>query len=518
MSAPRLGPRDWARLTDVFHGAVHLDPAERAAFVSRACADAPALEAEVLSLLAAHDRADAFLATPVAASGDRLPVVDANGRVGDQIGHYRIERLLGQGGMGVVYLARDERLGRHVALKAVAPLVTRDPASRDRLRREARAAAALAHPGIATVYALEEFGDDLFIAAEFVDGWTLRHDIARGPARAPVVLDTAMALARALAAAHDHGIVHRDLKPDNVMRARTGGLKILDFGLAHTGPMPAAPVAGGSQAFGTPGYMSPEQIRRGPVDARADLFSLGILLHELLTAQHPFAGPDAAATIAGILEGDPSIALNGAPSGTAEAALWQGLIAVIRALLRTDPEARPPSAHALLKELDALKQHWEASQTDDGASRGAARRWWRLHQGATCAAYALLLVPVGLAGDWLTDHRAGVLLFLAALAPAVAAITLRLHLWFAASALPAEWAAQYARSRRWLRLADLSYVVVLEAAGLAVFGEHQVLAAVLVGAGVLAWLSAAIIEPATTRAAFPQASVSPAAPSRSARD
>src|SRR5262249_20057341 len=160
---------------------------------------------------------------------------------GTTVGTYTIRRELGRGGMGRVYLATDARFGRTVALQAPAPHLIQDPAKRERLRREARAAASLSHPGVCTVYALEEIDGELYIATEFVDGHTLRREIEEGRRHARDVLPTACDLAVALAAAHAAGVVHRDLKPENVMRTRDGRLKILDFGLARVGvALPAA--------------------------------------------------------------------------------------------------------------------------------------------------------------------------------------------------------------------------------------------------------------------------------------
>jgi serine/threonine protein kinase len=494
----------WARVNEVFHSALELPAGERVAMVRRECADTETVRDEVLSLLAAHDRADRLLPDSAVTSAS-LPESGAGAqRVGELVGQYRVSRVLGQGGMGVVYLAEDQRLGRAVALKAISGSVAADPGRRERLRREARAAAALTHPGIATVYALEEFGNDLFIASEFIAGETLRDEIGQGPADATRVLDTAIELADALAAAHDRGVVHRDLKPENVIRTPSGHVKILDFGLARLRDVPPelAHLTDDGKVFGTPGYMSPEQIRRGNVDARSDLFAVGILLHELLTGVHPFAGADSASTIARILESEPAIT-NGAISGSGDVSgVRYGLTGIIRILLRKDPAGRFASAHELLRALDRLRSGERLPDQATTVSRALARKWWRFHMTATSVAYAGLLVPVGLAGDDLADHRLGVLLFLVALAAAVAAITLRMHLLFLATSLPHQWASQLVRSRVGLRVADLGFVAVLVTSGLVVFKDHNIKAAILVGAGVLALLGATIIEPMTTRAAL----------------
>jgi serine/threonine protein kinase len=333
----RLGPKEWRTVTDLFHRALERQPAERPSCLAAACADRQDLLDEVTSLLAAHARAGEFIERPAT-------VVAAEALVGQSVGHYRIARVLGTGGMGVVYEAEDTRLGRTVALKALAPQYTADAGRRERLRREARAAATLNHPAIATVHAFEEIDADVFIVSEFVPGETLRDELAQG-ALAPIrVRDTGTAIARGLAAAHARGIVHRDLKPENVMRTPEGSIKILDFGLARFRDAAAGPALTGDDAMlGTPAYMSPEQIRREPLDARSDLFALGVLLHELLTGRHPFPAPDPAAQLARILEADPAPLPDVVPPA---------LASVVRRCLRKHPAERPESAQAV---IDALQ-------------------------------------------------------------------------------------------------------------------------------------------------------------------
>ena len=235
----------WQRVRDLFERALEVESADLGAWLDREAGGDAEVRAEVASLLDHHSAAGSFLIQPVTESlpqllTDRLALVP-----GQRLGSYTIVRELGRGGMGRVYLATDERLGRTVALKALPPRWTSDSVGRERLRREARAAAALTHPGICTVYALEEFEGELFIAAEFVDGHPLRDEIAgqRRPS-ADDVLQTARELAAALASAHVKGITHRDLKPENVMRAKDGRLKILDFGLALTEDISAGQPAG----------------------------------------------------------------------------------------------------------------------------------------------------------------------------------------------------------------------------------------------------------------------------------
>src|SRR6059036_3719924 len=214
-----MTPEQRLRVRELFEAALDREtvtPDALDAWIAREAADDPIVREEVRSLVTHHVRAGEFLRTPILDRSPDLLIDTEPLRPGATIGPYTILRELGRGGMGRVYLASDVRLGRTVALKAVAPHLTRDPSHRERLRREARAAAALTHPGICTVYALEEVGDQLFIATEFVDGRTLRAEIAAGhrPSRETIVA-TARELAEALASAHAKGITHRDLKPEN---------------------------------------------------------------------------------------------------------------------------------------------------------------------------------------------------------------------------------------------------------------------------------------------------------------
>ncbi|HEY7475107.1 MAG TPA: serine/threonine-protein kinase [Vicinamibacterales bacterium] len=514
MSSTRpLDTEGWRRVNDLFHRALEKAPERRAAFLDESCGGDEALRQEVASLLDAHGRAADFIEAPaqtLTAMEDSHTAADA-ALVGRQIGQYRIERVLGEGGMGVVYLAEDVRLGRTVALKALAPRYTGDAARRERLRREARAAASLTHPGIATVYALEELDGQIFIAGEYVPGETLREELARGPLTAIRTLETALGVARALSAAHDRGIVHRDLKPENIVRTGSGDVKILDFGLARfRDPPPSlAHLTDAGMILGTPAYMSPEQIRGTAVDGRSDLFSLGIVLYELVAGVHPFAGSDPASTIARILEAEPARLGDLAPSTRWNPAVLGALEDVVTTCLRKLPDQRFRSAHDL---IDAL-EHTRAAMTatPSGARvpprplaepRREARWWWQFHQAAAALAYLALLIPLWLARSAL--GRTGLWLFVIGLIAAIVAAVLRLHVWFLVRLDAADLARRRDPARAWIRLADVLFAATLLVGGIALpaLTASTALGLVLIASAVAIVLSFAIIEPATARAAF----------------
>jgi hypothetical protein len=505
----------------IFHRALAASPADRAALIDEASGGDPRLGDEVASLLDAHDRAAGWLdaaadAAPMRAapppSGDGSSITSALAP-GNRVGPYRIDRVLGAGGMGIVYLAEDTRLGRRVALKALPDQATDDETRRARLRREARAAASLVHAGIATVYTLDEIDGRVYIATEYLAGGTLRDELARGPLPIARALDTAIGLADALDAAHRQGVVHRDVKPENVMRDTAGATRIVDFGLARASDAAgraAAPTLGDA-AFGTPAYMAPEQIRAQPTDARTDVFAAGVVLFELVTGRTPFPGVDAAATMASILERDPIPLREAAPAGL-PAPVVDALERLIAACLQKTPADRLPSAAALadgLRHIRAALASGDATTLDRiarvppaSAPNQAARWWWQFHQAAAAAIYLLLLVPL-----WRANTRAGAPLGLALVVAAVVAVivagALRLHLWFASRLYPAEWPAQHAHAGAWIRAADVVFTLALAGGGfLALLSNAAGLGVLLLAAAAAVLVSFAVIEPATTRAAF----------------
>jgi hypothetical protein len=476
---------DWHRVRDVFERALEEQPADLDAWLAREAGDSPEILAEVRSLLDHHSRAGLFLTDPPTNRFPSLLADDDAFEAGRVIGPYTVVRELGRGGMGRVYLATDARLGRHVALKAIAPQLTGDPAHRERLRREARAAAGLTHPGICTVYALEEYDGDLFMAAEYVDGRTLREEMAGGTLPQPAdVVRTARDIAAALAAAHAQGIVHRDLKPENVMRTADGCIKILDFGLARRDGADDDPraiaVTLPGVVIGTPRYMAPEQLQGKPGDARADVFAFGVLLYEFACGMHPFA---AAARVGGAEPGSPA----------EFRALSESVRAVLDRCLKVSPSDRFGSG----AELAAALTH-EPSTVDHVE---AAARWWRTHQLIIIVLYFLASTVA-----WFMKAELGALALanfgLIGLASTAGGV-LRGHLLFVQRMHPA--AALSAERRRTTTVTVLIDVVIAAALVLdsVLLSATRPLAAVLVaGLAVGIVLAKLVVEPSTTAAAF----------------
>src|SRR2546423_8763948 len=270
----------WQQINDLFQSATELPPKERAAFLNEACHGDKSLRREVESLLASYDRAENFIESPAFEVAPELLTNDRAGAlVGKVIGHYRIESLIGVGGMGEVYLARDERLGRKVALKLLPERLTVDETQLSRFKTEARSASALNHPNILTVYEIGTEGNVQFIATEFIEGITLRASLTCGRMNPHAALEIAVQVASALAAAHDAGVVHRDIKPENIMLRPDGYAKVLDFGIAKLTERPALDdhrvettallQTRPGLVLGTAHYMSPEQDRGQKVDARS---------------------------------------------------------------------------------------------------------------------------------------------------------------------------------------------------------------------------------------------------------
>jgi hypothetical protein len=461
----------------------------------------------VRSLLASHERSERFLEWP-AVDVARVLMEDSELPPGARVGPYAIHREIGRGGMGVVYLAEDTRLGRLVALKALAPEFTQDEHRRERLRREARAAAALSHPGIATVYALEEIEGQLYIASEHVTGATLRSDIERGPMPLDPLLRVGVETARALAAAHARGIVHRDLKPENIIRSASGVVKILDFGVARfdwQGQPGARGLTEAGTLVGTPAYMSPEQLEGGEVDARSDVFSLGVLLFELVSGLHPFEGPTPASTAARVIAADPPrlSELNPLVPGELER--------VINRCLQKRPDERYQSAAEVAAELEALRGGTPLPHparvpggrppSGDAVVPLSPRWWWRLHQITAMVVYATMVYPTWRMSDWVGAHWALAVPF-AFVACAAANGTLRTHLLFTDRFNRAAMGLQLRRAVPLIRRTDWCLSALLVTAALPIARAHLAVAAILAAVGIGSLVVSLMVEPATTQAAF----------------
>lgn len=283
---------------------------------------------------------------------------------GSTLGHYQILERLGQGGMGQVFLALDQRLGRKVALKALLPEVQSDPDRLERFLQEARIASALSHPNVAALHEIGDAGDLRYLALEYVEGESLAEKLRGGPLSLPDTLSIGRQIADALDAAHALGIIHRDIKPANIMVTARGHVKLLDFGLAKIGGQPGPDtqlLTSVGSLVGTVMYMSPEQALGRKLDGRTDLFSLGAVLYETITGRVPFPGSNAQETIAHILQSQPE-AIARFNYGTPEA-----LERIVRKCLEKDRDRRYASARDLLVDLDAVERQTGAGSLAESA-------------------------------------------------------------------------------------------------------------------------------------------------------
>ncbi len=348
----------WRRVEDLYGRALELSSSRRNEFLDRSCGvDAP-LRKEVQSLLAHDEKAEArrFLELPALqmmgkmVAGEMVTTGGETRSPGNTVSHYRLLEKLGGGGMGVVYKAEDTRLHRFVALKFLPDSVARDPKWLSRFQREAQAASALNHPNICTVYDIGEQAGDVFIVMEFLDGATLKGLIGGRPIENAKILDLGIQIADALDTAHAQGIIHRDIKPPNIFVTSRGLAKILDFGLAKTEAAGAQPVTETDAGAGTPGYVSPEQVRGQPLDVRTDLFSLGVVLYEMATGRMPFVGKTSSAAIDAMLHQTPE------PPSHLNPALPVELERVIHKALDKDLEFRYQHAADLRTDLKRLQR------------------------------------------------------------------------------------------------------------------------------------------------------------------
>lgn len=354
-----MTPERWQQIKVLLESALERDPLERNAFLNEACAGDTALRSEVEALIDSNARAGDFIESPAfevmaesLTESDLVP--------GYRIGSYQIIRRLGSGGMGDIYLAEDTRLGRKIVLKALPTHFTSDAERVRRFQLEARAASALSHPNIITIYEIGQIDQLHYIAIEFIDGETLRQHMAKAQLKITEALEVAINVATALSAAHEAGIVHRDIKPENIMLRADRVVKVLDFGLAKL--TESKPITSGDATLfqteqgtvmGTAPYMSPEQARGLAVDPRTDIWSLGAVLYEMIGGRPPFEGPTTSDVIVEILGREPVPLVRYRPEVPTELE-W-----IIKRALRKDRDERYQTAKEFLADLRNLSQRLE---------------------------------------------------------------------------------------------------------------------------------------------------------------
>src|SRR5436190_18317724 len=397
-----MRPARLQTIEEIFHAALDQEPDRIGAFLDAACEGDELLRRNVEALLASHQRGVSFIETPVVGLATRII---ENGQadllVGRTIGHYKLSKRIGTGGMGEVYLATDMTAGRKAALKLLPTRFTSDAERLKRFQQEAHAVVGLNHPNILTVYEIGEDHSTHYIASELIEGETLRQRLMRGRMEVGEAVDIAIQVASALAAAHEAGIVHRDIKPENIMLRPDGYVKVLDFGIAKLAESTFAEatadeaesvtLAGTNlgSILGTLRYMSPEQARGAPVDKRADIWSLGVVLYEMVTGHAPFAGETPGEVMASILEKEPPPLTSYLAHTPAE------LQQIISKTLRKEREERYQSAHELLEALQSLRRSMEFKTALERSTK--APLWLRWTRSPIASVLLFLVAALALA-------------------------------------------------------------------------------------------------------------------------
>ncbi len=354
-----MTPERYQQIGQLFNEALELVPEQRSAWLHKTCGADDELRVEVEKLLTSQDESGEFLSRPAMhIAAELLAQNQTPTALGQQIRRYQILSLIGAGGMGQVYLARDQRLGRLIALKLLPSHLTQDTELVRRFKKEAQAIVSLNHPNILTIHDFGEARGIHYIATEYVEGKTLRQHLDERKFSLTEILDVAMQMVSALEAAHHAGIVHRDIKPENIIIRPDGFVKVLDFGLARiTKPNPAdgdqsnSSITSPGSIIGTSTYMSPEQARGHQVDHRTDLYSLGVMLYEMCAERPPFTGANSVEILINSLHQEPPPLSNfGIPLQLEQ---------MIKHAMRKDRESRIPDAGTMLHELKNLRRSFE---------------------------------------------------------------------------------------------------------------------------------------------------------------